>query len=128
IAREIAAAFSMKPSRPEVKLLDLKASAIRTALEAGADGAQFFGCTIEGVKVGPSPQWLQRRLEALGLRPINNVVDATNYLLLETGQPSHAYDADRLEGDVLRITEAKKGIRFPLLDGSEIELQGCELV
>jgi phenylalanyl-tRNA synthetase beta chain len=87
-----------------------------------------LGCRIEGVKVGPSPAWLVKKLEAAGSRSINNIVDATNLVLFELGQPVHAYDAARLAGGGLVIRVAKTGERLPLLDGATIELAGTELV
>lgn len=78
---------------------------------------RYAGAVIEGVRIGPSPEWLQRRLRAVGSRPINNVVDATNYLLLELGHPMHAFDADRLRGGEVRVRCARPGETLRTLDG-----------
>ncbi|NDD91837.1 phenylalanine--tRNA ligase subunit beta, partial [bacterium] len=86
IAREVSASLGKKPCRPEPKLTwdSARADATpRTGLEAGSLGPQFFGCLIEGVKIGPSPEWMVKRLEAVGARSINNVVDATNLVMFE---------------------------------------------
>ena len=83
---------------------------------------------IEGVQVGPSPVWLQRRLAALGLRPRNNVVDVTNYVTFELGQPSHAYDRRVLEGGVLEVRRAHGGESVTLLDEQTYTLDGEDLV
>jgi phenylalanyl-tRNA synthetase beta chain len=74
---------------------------------------------FEGVQVGPSPRWLARRLLLAGMRPINNVVDATNYVMLELGQPTHPYDLDRLSGPGLRVRRARPGEALVTLDGVE---------
>ena len=82
-----------------------------------ASGCPFYTARwIRGVRVGPSPPWLAGRLEAIGLAPISNVVDVTNYVLHETGQPLHAFDADRLKG-ALQVRRARKGERLRTLDG-----------
>jgi phenylalanyl-tRNA synthetase beta chain len=128
IAREVAAALGSRPKRPEPKLLDLKGSPISIHLDAGESAPQFYGCLIEGVKIGPSPEWVVKRLEALGSRSINNVVDASNLVLFELGFPTHAYDADRIEGKEIRVRMAKAGEELPLLDGKTITLAGTELV
>lgn len=128
IAREVAAALGKSVKKPSVKELDPKGSPISTALDAGPSGRQFLGCFIEGVTIGESPRWLARRLESVGVRPINNVVDSTNFVLMELGQPTHAYDADRLEGGQLSIRFAKKGETLPLLDDQEVRCTGEELV
>jgi phenylalanyl-tRNA synthetase beta chain len=131
IAREVSAALGKKPCRPEPKVAwDVsKLDALpRTGLEAGELGPQFFGCRIEGVKIGPSPEWMVKRLEAVGARSINNVVDATNLVMFELGQPVHAYDAALLSGASLVIREARAGEQLPLLDGSVVTLSGKELV
>ena len=85
---------------------------------AAIDGApRYMGLTLEGIKVAPSPEWLQRRLRAIGLRPINNVVDVTNFVLHETGHPLHAFDRAAIEGDVVKVRYACEGEKFVTLDG-----------
>jgi phenylalanyl-tRNA synthetase beta chain len=83
---------------------------------------RYLAQVIEGVTIAPSPAWLQRRLEAMGQRPINNVVDLTNLVLFEYGQPVHAFDLDRLAGPAIRVRRARAGERFTTLDGREREL------
>jgi phenylalanyl-tRNA synthetase beta chain len=83
---------------------------------------------VRGVKIGPSPDWLVKRLEAIGQRPINNVADITNYVLHEVGQPLHAFDFARLEGNKIIVRRAKAGEKLKTLDGVERELQPDMLV
>jgi len=94
--------------------------------------SRYIGGVIRGVRVGPSPDWLQRRLRACGVRPINNVVDITNYVLLEYAQPLHVFDLAKLEGDgtvpEIRVRRAKAGERLLCLDGVERELSVDMLV
>lgn len=82
---------------------------------------------IRGVKVAPSPEWLRRKLEAVGLRPINNIVDITNFVMLELGQPLHAFDADKLDG-ALQVRVAREGEEFLALDGKTYKLAKNQLV
>ncbi|MCB0348464.1 MAG: phenylalanine--tRNA ligase subunit beta, partial [Bdellovibrionales bacterium] len=89
---------------------------------------RFTGRYVRGVKVGDSPGWLKQRLEALGLNSINNIVDVTNYVMLETGQPLHAYDVEYLEGDEIRVATSNKGESFTSLDGTKYTLDGSELM
>ncbi len=89
---------------------------------------RYAGRVIRGVKVGPSPDWLKGRLELLGLNSINNVVDVTNFVMMELGQPLHAFDVARLAGPKILVGEAKKGEKFTTLDKTEIVLKGGELV
>jgi len=94
-----------------------------------ADGAPcYLGITLRNVQVGPSPEWLQQRLRAIGLEPKNNVVDVTNYVLHDLGQPLHAFDADRIAGQQVRVRKAKEGEAFTALDGKEMTLTAADLV
>lgn len=128
IAREIAAGTNQKIRMPKIPKVTLKGSSIKTSLHAKQDATQFLGVLIEGVQIAPSPEWLRQRLEALGNRSINNVVDASNWVLMELGHPMHTYDADRLEGNELSVRTAQKGESLLLLDQQKITLKGFELV
>lgn len=93
------------------------------------DGApEYTGTTITGVKVGPSPEWLQKKLHSVGLRPINNVVDITNFVLMEIGQPLHAFDASRISGGRVIVRRAQEGEKFVTLDGVERTLSSADLM
>ena len=89
---------------------------------------RYCGVTISGIKVSESPNWLKHRLQAIGLSPINNVVDATNYVLHELGQPLHAFDASKIEGDKIEVKTLEKGTKFITLDGVERELHEEDLM
>jgi phenylalanyl-tRNA synthetase beta chain len=89
------------------------------ALEDPEGCPSYIAQAIENVTIGPSPAWLKARLEAVGQRPINNVVDLTNWVLFEYGQPLHAFDLDRLRGPAIRVRRAREGERFTTLDGKE---------
>ncbi len=92
---------------------------------------QYHGFLLEGVKVGPSPAWLVKRLEAMGQRSISNVVDLTNYVMLEWGTPLHAFDAEKLTGFPnleIKVRNAVPEEKFKLLDDTQIECQGSELL
>jgi phenylalanyl-tRNA synthetase beta chain len=90
--------------------------------------ARYIGVSIEGVKVGPAPEWLAARLRAIGARPINNIVDATNYVLHELGQPLHAFDQDRLAQQQIIVRRAHANEKLTTLDGEERELAADMLV
>ena len=89
---------------------------------------RYTAMVIENVKPGPSPQWLVDRLKAIGLRPINNIVDVTNFVMMEYGQPLHAFDSARLAGSKIVIRRARKGEPFVALDGTELKLGTDALV
>ncbi len=89
------------------------------SIQDPADCPRYIGAVMEGIQVGPSPEWLAMRLRSVGVRPINNVVDATNYVLQELGQPLHAFDLDRLEGPEIRVRRAAAGEVLRTLDGIE---------
>ncbi|ULC58072.1 phenylalanine--tRNA ligase subunit beta [Flaviramulus sp. BrNp1-15] len=89
---------------------------------------RYSGVTISGIKVKKSPSWLQNRLKAIGLSPINNVVDATNYVLHDLGQPLHAFDAVKISGNKIEVKTLKSGTKFTTLDGVERELHEDDLM
>ncbi|RMG80795.1 MAG: phenylalanine--tRNA ligase subunit beta, partial [Bacteroidetes bacterium] len=89
---------------------------------------RYCGLTITGVQVKESPQWLKNRLQAIGVRPINNIVDATNYVLHELGQPLHAFDADKIAGKKVIVKTVKEGTSFVTLDGIERKLSSKDLM
>jgi phenylalanyl-tRNA synthetase beta chain len=94
-----------------------------------ATGCPYYSArVIRNVKIAPSPDWLQKRLEALGLRPINNVVDITNYVLMELGQPLHAFDYDKLAENRIVVRRALKGEKMGAIDGREYALDPSMLV
>ena len=93
------------------------------------DGApRYMGITLAGVKIAPSPEWLQKKLLAVGLRPINNVVDITNFILMEVGQPLHAFDASKITGGKVVVRRAAEGDKFVTLDGAEHTLSAQDLM
>jgi phenylalanyl-tRNA synthetase beta chain len=89
---------------------------------------RYTGITISGIAVAPSPAWLQKKLAAIGLRPINNVVDATNFILHEMGQPLHAFDADKIDGNAIVVRTCADGTPFTTLDGVERRLAAQDLM
>lgn len=135
IARDLAAWFRDEMQYPEIirvgdELTTRDGEPLLRHLEVEAPEAcpRYEAWSIRGVKVGPSPEWMRRRLEAIGLRPINNVVDVTNYVLHELGQPLHAFDAAKIGGGEIRVRYAREGERIRTLDGKDRELIPTDLV
>ncbi len=95
---------------------------LRIKIQDGDDCRRYVGRIIENIKIGPSPEWLKNRLETLGQRSINNLVDATNFVLFEIGQPMHVFDADKITGNLIEIKKAKKSDEMKTLDGKTLEL------
>lgn len=89
---------------------------------------RYLGAIVKDIKVAPSPMWLQNRLKAIGLNPINNVVDITNFVLHGFGQPLHAFDADKIKGKKVKVGVNEKGTKFTTLDGVERTLNGTEIM
>jgi len=104
------------------------ARAIQVSVEAPQACTRYAGVTIRGVKVAESPEWLRRRLEAIGLRPINNIVDITNYILHAFCQPLHCFDADRIGGGRIVVRTCAEGTPFTTLDGVERKLNAADLM
>jgi phenylalanyl-tRNA synthetase beta chain len=104
------------------------ADGVPVRIEDPAGCPRYIAAVVRGVRVAPSPEWLASRLRAAGLRSINNVVDATNYVLLELGQPLHAFDLDRLDGPEIRVRRAQAGERIVTLDGEKHTLSGSMVV
>ncbi len=102
--------------------------AINVVLADAAACPRYAGLSVRGGRVGPSPEWLQRRLRAIGVGPINNVVDVTNYVLHELGQPLHAFDADKIQGGALTVRRAGTPTLFTTLDGVARTLHPDDLV
>src|SRR5207249_432574 len=101
---------------------------IKVTIEDPNICSRYIGGVIKSVRVGPSPDWLQRRLRACGVRPINNIVDITNYVLLEYAQPLHAFDLAKLKGPAIEVRRARDRERLLGLDGVERELTTDMLV
>ncbi|HEV2423219.1 MAG TPA: phenylalanine--tRNA ligase subunit beta [Terriglobia bacterium] len=131
VAREVAAAFGEGlncPSHPVPEVPKPVRDAVAIEISDLDGCARYCGRVIENVIVRPSPEWLARRLEAVGVRPVNNVADATNYALMELGHPLHAFDLARLRGARIEVRRARAGERLQTLDGVERELAKADLV
>ncbi len=128
IAREISALAGNPLRLPEISITETGASDAAVTVEAPDLSPRYTARLIRGVKVGPSPVWLKQTLEKVGLRPINNVVDITNYVLLESGHPLHAFDYDLLAGKRIVVRRALSGEQFMAIDDSKHELTGEMLV
>ncbi len=131
LAREVKAAFGLAwTAAAEERLASrwLGGEDFDLELEDPEGCPRYIAQVVEDVRIAPSPAWLQRRLEAMGQRPINNVVDVTNLVLFELGQPLHAFDLDRLDGPAIRVRRARPGERITTLDGKERALDTEVLV
>src|SRR5438105_3672527 len=125
VAREVAAIYGSSLRAAKFELREAEERAIDAVTISISDpdlSARYCGRYIAGVKIGPSPEWLKSRLEALGVRSINNVADATNYVMLELGQPLHAFDADTLSGHQIIVRRAGFDEKMTTLDGVELPL------
>lgn len=106
----------------------IKKGAIDIVVENKKDCPRYTGVTIQGVTIKESPEWLQTRLKSIGVRPINNIVDVTNYVMFEIGQPLHAFDADKIAGGKIIVKNLPSGTPFVTLDGNEIKLDASDLM
>jgi len=128
VARELAAVLGIPYDRPKGEVKEDSGKRAEERITVSID--DFDACPryccrlIEGVNIAPSPMWLQEKLTHAGIRPVNNVVDITNFVLMETGQPLHAFDCDKLLGSEIRVRRAKPGEAIKTLDGKNRTL--CE--
>jgi phenylalanyl-tRNA synthetase beta chain len=130
VARELRALLGQPAHLPDVSGFATPTSGdnIQVTIEDEQACPRYAGLLLDNVTVAPSPDWLQRRLRNIGLSPINNVVDVTNFVLHELGQPLHAFDADQIVGAQIRVKRAEAGEKFMTLDGVERTLQAEDLV
>ena len=125
IARDLAALASTKVIRPEVKINEASepaSNAVKVTIDDPAGCPRYAARVIRNVKIGPSPWWVRKRLLLSGVRPISNVVDVTNLVMLETGHPLHAFDLDRFGSSHVVVRKAASGELFTTLDGKKHEL------
>ncbi|HZP96029.1 MAG TPA: phenylalanine--tRNA ligase subunit beta [Candidatus Limnocylindria bacterium] len=130
IAREVAALYATTLREPEGDDLSATVDAKLLQVRIEDEGAcpRFAAAYLEGIEIRPSPEWMQERLAAAGMRPISNIVDITNYVMLELGQPLHAYDATTLRGNALVARKARAGETLRTLDGVDRGLRTSDLV
>jgi phenylalanyl-tRNA synthetase beta chain len=131
IARELASAWGRPLTMPTVELAESDKDAgqlVDVKIEEPTLCGRYTARVIQGVKVGPSPDWVVKRLEAVGLRSVNNVVDATNYAMMEHGQPPHAFDYDKIGGRKIIVRKARGGEQIVSIDGTKCQLVDSMLV
>ena len=135
VARDIAAYLKSRGERIEFKLTSVegfKVDDISRTIEVEVVNSEaaprYAGITVSGCKIAPSPEWMQNELRAAGINPKNNLVDITNYVLFELGQPLHAFDADKIEGGKVVVRSAVEGEKFVTLDGVERTLTANDLM
>ncbi len=131
IARDLAALFDRELKTPQFELKESETEAVDAAsieIENSDACPRYSARIVKNVKVKESPEWLKEKLKAVGLRPINNIVDITNFVLYEIGQPLHAFDLDYLAGNKIIVKNAKDGEKFVTLDSKERELNSNNLM
>ena len=117
-----------RPAVDDFTIDDPSANCVSIRVDAPQACPRYCGVTIEGVKVAPSPEWLQKRLRLIGLHPINNIVDITNYILHGLGQPLHCFDRAHIDGDAIIVRTCEAGTKFTTLDGVERTLDAADLM
>lgn len=128
IAREVAAIFNLPVREPRVPKTRTSDAPDLVSIDAPDGCRRFVGRLITGVTVAPSPPWMQARLRAAGVRPISNIVDITNYVMLESGQPMHAFDYLRLKDGRIVVRRAREGEEITCLDGKTRRLTSQDMV
>lgn len=117
-----------RPAVDDFTIDDPSGKCVSVRVDAPQACPRYCGVTIEGVKVAPSPEWLQKRLRLIGLHPINNIVDITNYILHGLGQPLHCFDRAHIDGDAIIVRTCEAGTKFTTLDGVERTLDAADLM
>ncbi len=130
VARDLQALLKTPYQLPNVDAFKVANTSRSIAVEVENIEAcpRYAGVTISGIKVGPSPEWLQKRLRSIDLSPINNIVDVTNYVLHELGQPLHAFDTDKITGGKIVVKTVAEGTPFVTLDGTERKIKVTDLM
>jgi len=131
VARDIAAVLDLDLTYPSVEDINTNHSDQKAAsviIENSQDCPRYSGIVLNDLKIEDSPKWLQNKLKAIGLNPANNVVDVTNYVLMETGHPLHAFDWDKIDEQQVYTGRSQPGDQFTTLDGHQHELDGKELM
>lgn len=131
VARDLSAVFDRPFKYPETKLNETKpvsSDQVKISIEDTTGCSRYVGKVVKNVKIGESPEWMKKRLTAIGLRPRNNVVDISNYVLHEVGQPLHTFDLDKLAGDEIIIKKAGNAKKFVTLDSKERKLRADDLM
>lgn len=131
VAREAAATFGEELKMPRTDYKEVPGNInemVKISIEATDLCSRYIGKAVKNVKVEPSPKWFQEKIRSAGLRPINNIVDITNFVLLETGQPMHAFDMDKIAGKEIIVRRAKAGEEMETLDETNRQLDETMLV
>lgn len=139
VARDLNAALQIMKLKSEFKFNNLEefdqlysgvntSSPIKVEIQEPKLAPRYAGIYLENIQIKPSPDWIQERLKTIGLQPINNVVDITNYILHDMGQPLHAFDAAKISDQQIIVKTLDQGTKFTTLDGVERELNGSELM
>jgi phenylalanyl-tRNA synthetase beta chain len=130
VARDIAAYKDIKYNFPDISAFKVSKNSYKIDVEVPATDAcpRYSGICMDNIKVGESPEWLKNRLKAIGLSPINNIVDVTNFVLHETGHPLHAFDGDKIKGNKIIVKPVAEETKFITLDGLERSLQNKDLM
>ncbi len=129
VAREVSAILNREIKLPEVNIGSKKTDMATKIDVKCADKCPVYHLrNVKNITIGPSWEWMKERLRACSVRPLNNIIDITNYVMLETGQPLHAFDADKISGDTVIVREARPGETLLMLDGEERTFNGGEVV
>lgn len=128
VARDLKALLNSEICLPENNIVAGNQTKVKVTVENADAAPRYTGLVIENLEVKSSPDWLKNRLKVIGLNPINNIVDATNYVLHELGQPLHAFDLAKIKGNEINVKFAAEGTKFVTLDGVERTLKANDLV